>query len=128
MAIDGMDKFTRRIAKIPKATREALRATLHEQANRVSTLAKALAPVDEGDLKDSVRVEVGRHDLAVDVLAGGEKTTKPVREGVTTPAFDYALEAEKASPFFYPAYRALKKSIRSKINRAVTKAAKGDVQ
>lgn len=124
--ITGLDKLNRRLKRIPATTKDALQVTLNQEADRLVTLQKALAPVDEGDLKDSIRTEPGRHELAVDVVAGGPKTTRPVREGVTSPAFDYAAQAEADSPFFFPAWRALRKSIRSRIARAVSKAAKGD--
>lgn len=128
MSVTGLDKLNARMRRIPARTREALRVTLDQEADRLVNLQKALAPVDDGDLKDTIRTEPGRHDLAVDVVAGGPKTTRPVREGVTSPAFDYAAQAEADAPFFYPAWRALRKSIRSRIARAVSKAAKGNAQ
>lgn len=89
-------------------------------------LAKGLAPVDEGDLRASIQTEPGRHELAVDVVAGGQLTTRPVRNGATAPSYDYAREIEAKQPFFFPAYRALRRSIKAALTRAVSRAAKGD--
>lgn len=122
--IRGLDALNRKLKRMPAEAKREIKAALNEGADRVVTLARSLAPVDEGDLRQSIRKEPGRHELAVDIKAGGALTQRPVREGVTAPTFDYAAKLEKEQPYFYPAYRALKKSIRARLSRAYRDAAK----
>lgn len=123
MAITGLDKLNAKLRRMEEAPKREIRQELHKQADRVVVLAKALAPHVEGDLRGSIRKEPGRHELAVAVKAGGLPTTRPVREGVTAPSFDYSREIERKSPFFFPAYRALKGSIRAGLGKAYKRAA-----
>ena len=123
MAITGLDKLNAKLRRMETAPKREIRRELEKQADRVVALARGLAPVDEGDLRQSIRKEPGRHELAVNVAAGGPLTTRPVREGVTSPSFDYSREIERKSPFFFPAYRALKRSIRSNLGKAYKRAA-----
>lgn len=128
--IEGLDALNRKLAALPVAVREEIAAALDEGADRMVGLAKSLAPVDEGDLRASIRKEPGRHELARVVRAGGRLTTKPVRRGITAPAVDYAVIDEfgtkehPARPFFFPAWRALKKAVRARLSRAYRNAAK----
>ena len=128
MAIQGLDQLKRKLAALPQQTRRDLREALDKGADELVALQKNLVPIDSGDLRDSIRKEAGNHDLQVRVVAGGETTTKPVREGQEQ-SFDYALGVEfgtsdaEAQPFFFPAYRALRRRIRSRISRATRKAA-----
>lgn len=123
MAVQGLDALNKKLAAMPAAAKTEIRAALDEGADRMVTLARGLASVDSGDLRNSIRKEPGRHELAVDVVAGGPLTTRAVRHGLE-PDYDYAAKIEHESPFFYPAYRALKKSIRARLSRAYRNAAK----
>lgn len=128
--LDGLQDFNRRLAALSAATKAELRTALDESADRVVALQKSLAPVDEGDLRNSIRKEPGEYELQIRIVAGGSATTRAVRAGVTAPRVDYALIAEfgtanrKARPFFYPAYRALRKAIRARLSRAYRNAAR----
>lgn len=124
MTIKGLASLNKKLDRMPRDAKVEIRKALNESADRVVALARGLAPVDEGDLRQSIRKEQGRHELAVDILAGGPLTQRPVRSGLTQPMFDYAGKAEAESPFFYPSYRALKKSIKARLSRAYRDAAK----
>ena len=104
MSVQGLDRLNAKLRAMPREAKAELGRAVEESAQRVATLARGLAPVDDGDLRDSIRVEPGRHELARRVTASAESETGSY-------SFDYALKAELASPFFYPAYRALKRSI-----------------
>jgi len=122
MSIFGLSQLERKLRAIPKATRVEIRGVLQKSASEMVTLAKALAPSDEGDLVASIRQEPGRNDLAVVVRAGGDATT---RNG-----YDYALAIEHGTsdtpeqPFFWNSYRAIKKRAKSRATRAIRKAAR----
>jgi hypothetical protein len=98
-------------------------------ADEITGIQKALAAKDDGDLAGSVRNSYDEAELRATLTAGGEATTRPVREGADVD-YDYALANEfgtqemAAQPFFYPGYRLGKKRAKSRISRAVTKAAK----
>ncbi len=120
--------FRKRLAKIPRAMRRELRLALEKDAAEWVQLARSLAPRDPKDgtpLHDSIRhypTETGGQI----VVAGGKTTTKPSEAG----PYDYAVGREfgnsvaPAQPFFWPAYRALKKKFQSRRRRALTKAVK----
>lgn len=90
------------------------------------TLASAIAanaPVDEGDLRRSVRVESGRNGVVV--KAGGPLTTRETRKG-SGAFYDYSLATEfgthkeEAEPFFYSTFRAMQRGLRDRIADAAT--------
>ncbi|MBS9475538.1 HK97 gp10 family phage protein [Ancylobacter sp. VKM B-3255] len=122
-------RLQRRLMAIPEAVKRELRPTLEKSADEVVTMARRLAPVDDGTLRASIRREPGDHDLEVRVEAGGEATTREVRRGSGVD-YDYALAVEygtidtPAQPFFWPAYRLSSKRIKSRAKRAISKAVK----
>lgn len=92
-------------------------------------MSKAIAPTDPKDgtpLKDSIRRHATQTGGQV-VRAGGETTTTQSENG----PYDYAVGQEfgtqkmGASPFFWPAYRSLKKKFTGRRRRALNKAVKG---
>ncbi|ANN58690.1 hypothetical protein A9174_19365 [Mesorhizobium loti NZP2037] len=124
--IDGLKKLEEKLARMSRPAKAEIKVALVKGADRIVRLAKHLVPVDHGDLKNSIRAEPGRHELAMDVKAGGHLTERPVRAGVTAPEFDYAGKIEGESPYFFPAYRALKKSVQRDISKAIKTAASLD--
>lgn len=124
MTIKGLAALNKKLDRMPRDAKVEIKKALNESADRLVALSRGLSPVDEGDLRQSIRKEPGRHELAIDVKAGGSLTQRPVRDGVTAPTFDYAAKLEAQSPFFYPSYRALKKSIKARLSKAYRAAAK----
>ncbi len=122
-------RLRRRLEAVPKSVKIAVEAAVDSAADDLVATARRLAPHDDGDLQDSIRKEVGDHDLARTVKAGGPTTTRPVREGASA-TYDYAFAQEfgtqkmPANPFFFSAYRLLRKQIVSRIKRAGSKAIK----
>jgi HK97 gp10 family phage protein len=129
----GIDKDGRALAalfkSIPASVKRAIEPAIDQGANEMLVRMKLLAPVDDGDLQMSIRKEEGPRALSVTVAAGGQRTTRPVREGVSA-TFDYALGTEygteetTAQPFFWPAVNSTKKRVRRRIDRAISKAIK----
>lgn len=120
--------FRKRLAKLPRTLRKAMREAIEKDADEWVKLSRHLAPQDPEDgtpLHDSIRnypTETGGQV----VMAGGKATTKPSAGG----PYDYAVGQEfgnqqsPAQPFYWPAYRSLKKRFRSRRNRALNKAVK----
>ncbi|MBX4993857.1 HK97 gp10 family phage protein [Rhizobium binae] len=120
--------FRRRLAKIPRIVRKAMREAIEKDAEEWVRLAQSIAPVDPEDgvfLKPSIRSEPTETGGQV-VRAGGKTTTRQTENG----PYDYAVGQEfgtqhmPASPFFWPAYRSLKKRFTSRRRRALNKAVK----
>lgn len=128
-----MNKDAARIARvlrsIPKAVKPKVKAAVDQGANEMANRMRYLAPEDDGDLKNSIRVEAGPNELSATVTAGGPTTTRPVRAGQSA-EFDYALGQEfgtaetQAQPFFWPSVNSTKKRVRRRIDRAIGKAIK----
>lgn len=123
-----LDAILKAFDAIPKEARKPIRAALDKGADELTGRMRYLAPEDDGDLKRSIR-KTPISDVAVRVEAGGEATTRPVREGVSA-TYDYALGQEygtadhPASPFFWPSVRTLSKRVRRRVDRAIGKAVK----
>lgn len=121
-SVKGLEELTRKLNAIPKATRTEVRKVLDKSAEEMVSLASALVPTDDGVLKGTIRTHEGKNELAVVVRAGGPATT--------VKGYDYAIAVEHGTsdtperPFFWPAYRAIKKKAKSRATRAIRKAAR----
>lgn len=116
MAIEGLEKLKAKIAALPAATKAELSDALNKSADQLVEMQKRLVPVRHGHLRDTIEKRDGRHKLSVIVEAGGPK------------AFygrwvEFGTVKMQAEPFFFPAYRALRRTIRGRITRATKKAA-----
>lgn len=125
-----------------------MKAALEQGAQRIVAAQKALVPVASGDLRDSIDYTFGNYkatkgmlaasggtgdpDLTVTIHAGSSEayyarwmefgisrswTVGGKFEGATHPGFT-------AQPFFYPAYRAHKRKVVSRVRRVAKKAIK----
>lgn len=145
--IEGREALNRKFAAMPEAVRAEVLKSVPSSAEELASLQRRLAPHDKGNLQASIRVE---HDeFRAKVIAGGTASTRrEVRKG-SGQFTDEAILMEfgtrphriggkfagarhpgtPARPFFFPAYRALKKRIKSRISRSITtgikKIAKG---
>jgi len=117
VSISGLDRLQAKLRAMPREAKEEIRTALNRSADEVVNLARTLAPVADGDLRGSIRKESGSHDLKIDVKAGNEKA-------FYARWVEFGAPHRTATPFFFPAYRSLKKRIRSRLTRASTKAAK----
>ncbi|MBU2483903.1 MAG: HK97 gp10 family phage protein [Alphaproteobacteria bacterium] len=126
------DRIAKVLRSIPRAVKPKVQAAVDQGANEMASRMRYLAPKDDGDLQQSIRVEAGPRELSATVTAGGPKTTKPVRksEKGNAPEFDYALAQEygtaemSAQPFFWPSVNTTSKRVRRRIDRAIGKAIK----
>lgn len=123
---DDLDAY---LSSLPDKLREQLSDVLREQAFRLSDAQRAALRALEqspetGALEASCTVAPGANDLEYIVQAGGDMTTKEVREGSGEP-YDYALGFEfgtshqPARPFFYSTYNAMRDDMQKAIDEAV---------
>ena len=125
-----IEKFNRRMNLIPKKVREAAQKQIEINAAELAALQKTFAPRDDGALISSIEWKplINGH-IGAQVLAGGEKTTRPVRQGQSA-TYDYALaaqfgrEGQAGSNFFFGPYRLNKRKFKARITRAISKAIK----
>lgn len=143
----GLDRLKRKLAKFPEVVEAEIRAAMEQSANEIVKMAKSLAPVDSGELRDSIgwtwgeapegamvlgKVQKNKSgNLVITVYAGGgEAFYARFVEFGTAPHLNKGRFAGSdhpgtvATPFFYPAYRATRKRAKGRVTRAVNKAAK----
>lgn len=124
-------ELAKKLAALPNAVKDEIRKALVTSAEEIVALAQSLVPRDQGDLYDSIgwkfgagvpvgtvslaRRELG--DLSVTVFAGDDKA-------FYARWVEFGTVKMRAHPFFFPAYRAVRKRAKSRISRATTKAAK----
>lgn len=118
-----VERFKRVLAALPKPARAAVHDELWKSASDVAeAMRSAASSGPTGNLKKSVRVERGRHELSVVIRAGGPLTTKPVRSGKTG-SYDYSLANEFGTaevgeqPFFWNTYNAKKKGAKNRVRK-----------
>lgn len=124
--------FRRRLQRIPARVRAEVVAVMQDAAEEVAGIMRKVGPNDRTfALERSIRVEPYASAMKVRILAGGRLTTKSVRKGASA-TYDYALAQEfgtqemAANPFFYPTWRLRRRSVRTKINRAIRKAVRAE--
>lgn len=123
-------ELSKKLAALPKAVKEEIRAALSTSAQEIVAVAKRLVPVDRGDLRDSIGWTFGKApkgsislaeanfgDLSVTVFAGNEKA-------FYARWVEFGTVKMRAHPYFFVSYRAVRKRAKSRISRATTKAAK----
>lgn len=112
---------------MPEKMRSAVDKTLSEAADELVEQMRVAVPVDQGELRDSIQKKPIEDTLGVGrmgyrVVAGergkGKKAwyVRFVEFGTST--------GSPAQPFFFPTYRRLKRRIRSRLTRALRRAAK----
>lgn len=145
----GAKALERKLAELPEAARRAIAPAMEESAREIVNLARTLAPADSGALRASigwswgdapegsmtlgtVRTEGrGAGNMRIVVYAGDDRAfyarwvefgTRPHRAGGM---YKGALHPGNAPrPYFFPAYRATRKRVKSRVSRAVNKSAK----
>lgn len=146
MAIQGLRPLNRKLKAIPVAAKAKAKEAVVLGANEVAALQKSLAPVEDGDLRDSIHVTLPGQTTPPYSQPGGQRTAGPeqaiVTAGNTKVRYAHLVEfgtaphtnagrfagtqhpGTAAQPFFWPGYRALRRRVRSRITRNINKAIK----
>lgn len=123
--IQGLAALEKKLRAIPKATRVEVRRVLDVSADEMVALASTLVAQDEGVLKSTIRKHEGKNELSVVVRAGGDATTENGYDRAL--AIEHGTSKMPEQPFFWPAYRAIKKRAKGRATRAIRKAARAAV-
>ena len=128
----GLDAMRRKMAAIPRKIRAEMETSLAASAEELVAMQKRLAPVDGGQLRDSIRWVRGtvsgvrgmRGALTAENVSRDNMTATVLTTDFKAAFVEFGTVKRTATPFFFPAYRALKRRIKSRISRAVNKAIK----
>lgn len=143
LTITGKDALLAKLRSLVPNVDKAMGEANQQSAEEMATLARSFVPVKSGTLRGSIQVEPGNRPGSYRVKAGGKATTKEVRAGSGKP-YDYALAVEfgtsqhtngglfkgsenpgaRRQPFFWVAYRLMKKRMKARNTRAINKAIK----
>lgn len=116
--VEGMDRLNRRFRDLPNRTGRLIHDALDKGAGEVAATAKTLAPVDSGELRDSIE-----HTIAP--MAMDKGAVAIVKTDLFYSRFvEFGSQGRPAQPFFFPAYFLLRKRVTRRIRRAIKKAAK----
>ena len=129
---------------IPDAAKKAARKALMDGAQEMAELMYSLAPEDDGDLKRSIEVTGPGGTTPAYSQPGGSRTAGEleaiITAGNTRVRYPHLVEfgtaphlagglfdgaqhpGAEAQPFFFPAYRAVRKRAQGRITRAINKA------
>lgn len=150
--VQNAARLERRLKAIPKAVKKGVRAAVEAGAGEVVAAQRRLAPKKSGKLARSIRYTMGDQSppryaaLKSEGQRGDPETTAIITAGNSEVRTAHITEfgsaphvqggifegAEPAvthpgtdpQPFFYPGYRLTKKRVKSRVSRAVSKAAR----
>lgn len=143
----GLAKLERKLRRMPEVAKATIKAAMEQGANEIVDMMRSLAPIDDGDLRESIGWTWGKRpkysqvvavakskmagDLTITIFVGNSKVRYAHLVEFGTAAhenggmFPGTLNpGTKAQPFFFVSWRANRKAVKSRIRRAITKAAK----
>lgn len=128
--IVGLDKLRRKLAALPQAEKIKIREAIARSAREIADLAESLVPQDSGKLAGSIGwtwgdapkgsmalAQAKSGDIVATVYAGDS-------EAFYARWVEFGTAKMRAQPFFFVAYRALRKRAKSRIKRAHISALK----
>lgn len=147
--IIGLAKLQRKLKKLPIAAKQEIREAMEKGADQIVAMMKGLAPVlatpDQrrraGALRDSIGWTWGQAprgsmviaalrgagvggDLTITIYAGTRDKSRGEDDAYYVRWVEFGTSKMSAQPFFYVSWRANRRSTKSRISRAVNKAAK----
>ena len=145
----GLAQLQRKLDRLPAAAKAEIRAALEKSAEEIVSLAKSLVPVLKepdarrraGALRDSIGWTWGKApkgamtlgkvaaanlggDLTITIFAGSRDKSSGVDDAFYARWVEFGTQSMAAQPYFFPAYRANKKSAGRRIRGAVRRSAK----
>lgn len=128
-------RLRRKLKALPEEVKRQIRPALERGAQEIADLAVHLAPVDTGALRNSIDWAYGDPPDSA-VLAGGKSGPPAQVSDLRISVYagnelafyarwkEFGTRLEPAHPFFFVAYRALRKRVASGIKRAAIRAMK----
>lgn len=101
-----------RMLVIPERLKAAAHKSLEASAEKLAAEIRAGVPVDQGDLRDSVRIKDLTDDSGIGfrVVAGN-------RKAFYAAMVEHGTSRSAAQPFFFPVYRRNKRAMRARLGR-----------
>lgn len=147
MAVLGLARLRKKFRRIPEIARDEIGKAMEAGATEMVSLAKNLVPRDSGDLANSIGWTWGdapkgsmvlgtvraskTGDMRITIYAGSDEVfwARWVEFGTSGHVNGGLFDGSKhpgtpAQSFFFPAYRAVRRRIKSRVSRAITKSAK----
>ena len=131
---NGLAKTLAAIDRVAKAPREAVQPALLKSGEELASTMRGLAETsrDTGALIESIEVTMPGQSTPPYSQPGGSRTAGETEVIVTAGNSDvryahlveYGTSETDAQPFFWPAYRLLRKRLQGRLNRAAKKAVK----
>jgi HK97 gp10 family phage protein len=127
--VENRQRLGRKLATLPERAKARIAPALASAADEMVDLARRLAPKKTGRLRESIRKE--QNGLVTRVTAGGgEAFYARFVEFGTAPRENKGMFAGTEhpgtlpQPFFFPAYRAMKKKAARQVKKAAREAAR----
>jgi HK97 gp10 family phage protein len=128
----SLESLNKRLAAVPKAVRQAVQPSLQKSGLELVAAMRTLAEPsrDSGDLIDSIEMTPGGEQTPPYSQPGGSHTVPDNAVAVTAGNSDvryphlveYGTAKAAAQPFFWPAFRLLRRRLQNRTKRAVGKA------
>lgn len=125
-------RLSRRLEAIPRNVRAAVAPALIKAGGDLANMQRILAPRDTGALQDSIEVTGPGQQTPPYSQPGGSTLARENQVLVTVGNNDvryphlveYGTADTAAQPYFWPAYRLMKKKLANRIKSAIRKAVK----
>ncbi|NKB83089.1 HK97-gp10 family putative phage morphogenesis protein [Brucella grignonensis] len=128
--VSDLDRILGKMDRITSATKEAVKPALIKSANEIASLQRALAPVETGDLKNSISITGPNEPTPAYSQPGGSRMAGPDETIITAGNSDvryphlveYGTSEADAQPFFWPGYYLGRDKAKRRIKAAARKA------
>lgn len=141
MKIRNLDRFKKKLRRLPDVARAEIRKGLETSANEIVDLMKRMVPFKEGKLRESIgwtwgappegasvfATAAGEAGFVITIYAGDRSTVVTNARGIefqNALIQEFGSEKMTANPFFRPAWRINRKRAQGRISRALGKAAR----
>jgi HK97 gp10 family phage protein len=149
--VTGLDLLRKKIAALPGEMQTEIRKAMEKGADEMVALARSLAPVDSGALRDSIGwtwgeapkgslalARASHGDMTLTIYAGSRDKSLGDRDAFYVRWVEFGTATHPqggmfagtthpgttAQPFFFPAWRAVRKRVKNRNTRAVRTAIK----
>lgn len=131
--VSGLDQLKAKFRALPDELRKEIGDAMEKGAEEIVKMARRLVPKDTGELANSIGWTWGEppagsitiaqskprpgDDQRITIYAGNDKA-------IHARWLEFGTVKMRAQPYFYPSYRALRRRVTGRVNRALRKAAK----
>lgn len=128
--IKGARKLEALLDKLPKRIEDDIQRAVTKGAHEVADAQRLLAPVETGDLRDSIAVTGPGQRTPSYSMPGGARVVGRLEAVVTAGNGDvryahlveYGTQKTDAQPYFWPGYRSKRERVKRRIKRETSKA------